>query len=412
MIACEFVACAGASFLFALAETALFTLRNWQVRQLVSRPGGSGALLARLLAAPQDLLATIVLGNTLANAGLVSLGFWLVFWQGWEPLSTLGGVLAVILIGGEVIPKTLAVRAPEFWALRVARPMLAFQWLSGPVRRLAQRLNQALLGVLVPRSVRPAAATTAEEYKELLELAFQQGALGQSEKEIILQIITLDRRTAKDVMRPRAEMAALSDDLSVEEMIAAARRLKHRRLPLYDGSPDTIVGVLNTRRLLLEPQADLSEVIEFPSFVPESIDLLKLLRSLQRQRRGLAIVLDEFGSAAGVVTIEDILGALVGRIRSETEIEGFVMQRLGAGRWRVSASMRIEDFRREYADLDEVPGVDTMGGLVLVQRGVVPAVGETVQHGRLRLTVTKAEERRVHELLVAAAGAVSEGAKP
>ena len=144
-------------------------------------------------------------------------------------------------------------------------------------------------------------------------MAYQQGTLAQSEKEIILQIISLDRRTAREVMKPRSQMAAISDDLSIEEMIAAARKYKHRRLPIYDETPDTIVGILNTRALLLDPQIDLADAIEFPSFVPETMNLLQLLKSLQRQQRGLAIVLDEFGGTAGVVTMEDILEELIGQ---------------------------------------------------------------------------------------------------
>src|SRR5207249_7886528 len=133
---------------------------------------------------------------------------------------------------------------------------------------------------------------------------YQHGTLAEAEKEIILQIVRLDRRTAKEVMRPRSQMAAIPDDLSIEEMIEAARRYKHRRLPMYDQTPDTIVGILNTRALLLDPQADLADAIEFPSFVPETMNLLQLLKSLQRQHRGMAIVLDEIGRASCRESVE------------------------------------------------------------------------------------------------------------
>ena len=119
-------------------------------------------------------------------------------------------------------------------------------------------------------------------------------------KKSSCRLSNLDKRTAKDVMRPRAQMDSIPDDLSIEEMIAAARRCKHRRLPIYDETPDTVVGILDTRALLLDPQIDLADAIEFPSFVPETMNLLQLLKSLQRQQRGLAIVLDEFGGTAGV----------------------------------------------------------------------------------------------------------------
>jgi len=393
--------CAAATFFFAVAESALFSLGKWRARQVAGRDPRRGELVSRLLAEPQDLLATIVLGNTFANAALVAVVLWVSPGPEFHQLLlTLAGLLALILLVGEVVPKTLAVRMPEEWALRVAAPMLWIMRLTRPFRQIAQRLNAVILGALIPKSLKPQAALTDEDYHELLELAYQQGALARSEKEIILQIISLDRRTAKDVMRPRAAMASISDELSTEEMIAAARRHKHRRLPIYDETPDTIVGVLNTRTLLLDPQVDLAEAIEFPSFVPESMNLLQLLKSLQRQQRGLAIVMDEFGGTAGVVTMEDILEAMIGEIRSEAEPAGFIMEKLGEGRWRVNGTMRLEDFRRECPELPDVPEVDTMGGLLVAKLEVVPAPGESVTLPGLRLTAKTADERRVRELTV------------
>jgi CBS domain containing-hemolysin-like protein len=197
-------------------------------------------------------------------------------------------------------------------------------------------------------------------------------------------------------------MAVISDELPLEDMLAAARKFKHSRLPIYDETPDTIVGVLNTRALLLDPNMDLADAIEFPAFVPESMNLLQLLKSLQRQRRRLAIVLDEFGGTSGIVTMQDILEQVVGEIRGEGEPDGFVMEKLAAGRWRVNATMRLEDFQREYAELGEVPEVDTMGGLMLSVRETVPATGESVLFHGLKLTALAADERRVRELLVEA----------
>jgi len=393
---------AGASFLFSLAETALFSLSKWQARRLAEEHPREGATVTRLLAAPQDLLATIALGNTFAVAAILSLALDMVLNNYWVPWPTAAGALVLILLGSEVLPKTLAVRAPELWALRTVRVMAFLQWFSLPFRRIAQAVNTAILSLVVPVASKPAADGGADEYRELLDLAYQQGTLAQAEKEIILQIISLDRRAVREVMRPRSQMAAIRDDLPVEEMLAAARRFKHRRLPMFDETPDTIVGVLNTRALLLNPHADLADVIEFPSFVPESMNLLQLLKSLQRQHRGMAIVLDEFGGTAGLVTLEDILGQLVGRINVEGATEGFVMARLAPKKWRVSGAMRIDDFRRVHPALGDPPDVDTMGGLLVKLLGVVPAAGETAKYRGLKLTAHVVDERRVRELIVEA----------
>ena len=393
---------AGASFFFALAETALFSLSKWQAQQLAEGEGRVGRIVLRLLGEAQDLLATMVLGNTFATAAMLATALWMAFNRHWHLVLTIILLLVLILIVGEVLPKTLAVRRPEKWALRVARPMLLLQNLSLPFRRIAQAVNSSILRGVVPRTIQSQNTLTDADYQELLELAYQRGTLGESEKEIILEIIHLDRRTAREVMRPRSQMAAIPDDLSIEEMIEAARKYKHRRLPIYDETPDTIVGILNTRALLLDPQIDLADAIEFPSFVPAAMNLLQLLKSLQRQQRGLAIVLDEFGGTAGIVTMEDILEEMIGKIRDETETERFVMEKLGPGRWRVSGTLRLDDFRREYPALPEVAEVETMGGLLTSLLDVVPAPGESASYRGLKLTAQATDERRVKEVLVEA----------
>jgi putative hemolysin len=390
---------AGASFFFALAETSLFSLGKWQLRQLEARSPVLGKIISRLLSEPQDLLATLVLGNSFANAGIVAIALLLALRRAWPLPVVLAALLVLILFGGEVAPKTLAVRAPELWALRVARLMLFLQKISIPLRRVAQGLTNLSLRAF-PKPPAPAAGLSDAEYQELLEMAYQQGALAAGEKEIILQIINLDRRHAGEVMKARAQMACISDDLSIPEMIKAARRFKHRRLPIYDESVETIVGVLNTRALLLDPEADLALAIEFPSFVPESMNLLHLLKSLQRQQRGLAIVLDEFGGTAGIVTIEDILAEVLGEIRSEHATARAVLEKLAENRWHVSGGLRLDNFRREYPQLPEFPGCETMAGLALQQFEVVPAAGESVTVAGLRLTVQAAEDRRIGDLLV------------
>ena len=392
---------AGASFFFALAEAALLSLSKWQAHQLAERHPHAGAVVARLLEQPQDLLATMALGNTFANAAMLAVALQMVFDGRWPFIGTVAVLLALILLGCEVLPKTLAVRQPERWARRIGWLLLLFQKFTTPLRYVAQKMNEAILKLVAPQFARPTSALTDGEYQELLEMAYQQGTLAESEKEIILQIISLDQRMVRDVMRPRTGMACVSDDATVEEMIAAARRFKHRRLPIYDETPDTIVGILNTRALLLDPKIDLADAIEFPSFVPETMNLLQLFQSLQKQQRGLAVVLNEFGSTAGVVTMEDILGLIVGKIRAEArQPEGFVMEKLTPGRWRVNGTMRLDDFRREYPALGVVAEVETMGGLLVHVLGVVPDTGESAAFNGLKLTAQVVDDRRVRELLV------------
>jgi putative hemolysin len=392
---------AAASFFFSLAETALFSLGKWQARLLAERRPALGKIITNLLNQPQDLLGTMVLGNTFATGAMVATGFWMALRDRWPFFWTTAGLFILMLVFGEMLPKTLAVRRPEFWSLRVARPLLFIEKFSLWPRKAAQRINAIILAAISPPK-RPELSPTTEDYQDLVEIAFQRGTLAQAEKEIILQIISLDRRMAQDVMTPRSRMACISDDLSIEDMISAARQYRHGRLPIYDETPDTIVGVLNARALLLDPQIDLADAIEFPSFVPASMNLLQLLKSLQRQRRGMAIVLDEFGGTAGLVTTEDIVAEIVGKIRAETESQGFVMEKLDANRWRVNGTMRLDDFRREYPPLGDTEEAETMGGLLVNLLNVVPNAGESATYHGLKLTAQLVDERRVRELIVEA----------
>jgi len=388
-----------ASFVFALAESALFSLGKWRARHLAAEQGARGKLVLGLLERPRDLLAAIVLCNTAANIGLMAIALWMSFTASDRGgVLTIVGTFALILFGCEVVPKTLAMRMPEQWSLRLARPLTWLVGMLAPFLRAVQRSTGVLVSRLVPASVQPMTGTTDQDYEELIDQAYQQGTIARSEKEIILEIISLDQQIVGDVMSARSQMQVIPFDLPKEELLAAAREHRHTRLPLYRDSPDNIVGVLNTRNLLLDPDADLEDVIEFPSFVPESMNLLTLFQSLQRQRRGMAIVVDEYGGTAGVVTVQDILEEMIGKIRAEGEAHEFMMERLGPGHWRVNGEMLLEEFRAEHPELAEHDDVDTLGGLLVALKEVVPAEGETASYSGLRLTAETVTDRRVLEL--------------
>ena len=390
-----------ASFLFAAAESAFFSLSLWQTRRLAKEHPGRGELVTRLLANPQELISSLALGSTFANCIILGLGLQqIISGSTWQIVGYGFLLLGSILGFCEILPKTLAVRSPEKWALRLAKPVWVFQKFALPVRSVSQSLVDLAIKVCVPDKIKPNPNVSDEEYAELLDWAYQQGVLDRSERDTMLEIIQLDRRTAEDVMKPRSEMASIDDDLTLDEMIAAARKHKFTRLPIFDETPDTIVGVLNTRKLLLNPKADLADAIEFPSFVPASMNLLDLLRSMQRQRRGLAIVVDEFGGTAGLVTVEDILEEMVGEIRDEGEKAEFTVEKLDRNRWRVNGVLPVEDFQKVYPALKGLQEVDTMGGLLVALKEVVPRVGESATIDGLQLIAVVADERRVRELVV------------
>ncbi len=403
------LALSASSFFFALAESALFSLGTWRTRRLVKQRGERAERVGQLLTQPSDILAAIALGNTLSNALLVALtvaGASEIMGEGWRGGLITVGLLLLLLLVCEVTPKTLGVRQPEMWALRVAFPLWLFVQVTRPVRRVAQTIVDSILNRLIPKSIRPVGGVSDDEYADLIEIAHQQGTLGAGEKEILLHVLSLDQRCAREVMRPRSGMVMLSDEMPLEDMVIAARRSGHHWIPLYDETPDDVIGILNSRALLLSPTPDLFLSMEFPAFVPESMNLLTLFESMQRQGRGVAVVLDEYGGTAGLITLQDILSAVVGGLRREGEAQGFVFERIAKGRWRVNGAMRLDDFIREYPTLVVPDDIETLGGLVSYLADVIPRTGEVFRYGGLRLTVQQADERRVRELLVETESAV------
>ena len=394
----------GVGFFFAMAETALLTLGKWRLRQITTQYPARGAFIRKLLSASQDLLATITLGNTMAHGAIIAsaLVISLKFYQQHFLLVALT-LVAGIFVFCEVVPKTLAMRHPEAWAPRVAFLMLWMVRITRPIRIVAQGINNQLMR-LIPKTVKPLTPVTDDEYSELVELGWQSGALGNSEKEIILQIMQLDRRPVADLMRPRSLMASISHDLSIKEILTAIRKFEHRRLPMHEESSDNIVGILNTPKLLANPDIDMMEVIDFPSYVPEEMNLLALLKSFQYNQHGMAIVLDEFGSTVGLVTLEDIMSEVIGRLRREGAGKKFLMEQDESGKWRLSGNVWLEDFRREYPQLQRTPGVDTIGGLVASKSNMIPPVGTEIYFSGLSLKVAQADGRRVLEVVAQRTG--------
>lgn len=309
-------------------------------------------------------------------------------------------LIPIIVFFCVLIPKSLGSKYPKAWVTGLAKPILFFLQVAKPLQSLSDLLCEKFMHILIPKKFVHKKVTSEEEIAELIDLAYQQGVIERSERKILNEIIKLDQKTAEEVMKSRSEMICIEDTSNLDHMIFYSKRYNHTRIPIFNETPDNVVGILNTRKLLLSPGDDVSEAIEFPSFVPSTMNLMNLLQSLQKQRRGLAIVLDEFGGTAGLITIEDILEELVGEMREEGEQVEFTVEKLHWNRWRVNGSLPVEDFQKIAPELKDVPEVDTMGGLVAALKEVVPKIGESLKYCSLEIIVVSADERRVKELIV------------
>ena len=248
---------------------------------------------------------------------------------------------------------------------------------------------------------------TTEELMILIERGSEQGTIEAEEQQMIGAVLELGEQHVHEVMVPRIDMAALPVTATLDEMIATIVNEGHSRIPIYEDSVDKIIGILYAKDLLPllkgGRQPDLRKIVRAPVFVPESISVDDLLHQLQRQKVHIAIVLDEYGGTAGLVTIEDLIEQIVGEIQDEYDVEEPMVEPLDDDRARVDGRASVDDLANHFGielDEEDKEQYDTVGGLVFHEFGGVPSVGDTIEVDGLTLTVESTDGRRVGKVLV------------
>jgi putative hemolysin len=395
------------SAFFSGTETALFSLSKLQVRRLRQEHPARGQVVKELLDQPHRLLSTILLGNTLVNVAAAILGYQLLQTLTPRHAEALAVPLMTILVllCGEVTPKTLVIRNAAFFAMHVARPL---QWIVAStswIRHAAEAVSAMIvqrvesLPYFASQKVR-STAPTEDEYRTLLTVSERAGVVRKEERYMVNKILALEKMQIKEVMTPRVDMQCVEDTLSDGEMIEALRRIKHRRVPIIHETPDTVEGILNVKEFLIDPARELDEVVELPNFVPDTMSVAKLLRSFRKQEHPVAIVVDEYGGTQGMVTLEDILEEIVGEIEDEFDASEIMVQKLDGQRWLINGKARLEIVNEQCALLLEASDVETIAGWMIAQLGALPKEGEQVQSKNVRATARKVVKNRVGEVLL------------
>jgi putative hemolysin len=409
---------------FVAAEIALVSVRRSRIDQLVEEDNRAARRVRRLLDDPGRFLAVIQLALTftgfLASAyAAVSLSDGLrdlLVGAGADPgasevvsLLIVTSILALFtIVFAELVPKTLALARPERWALVLSRPIDFLARTLSPIVAVLTGITRWVTGLLGVQ-MNNEASITAEELRLIVERGGEQGVLEAEEEQMINAVIELGDRRVHEVMVPRVSIAALPVGATPDEAIDAIVQDGHSRIPVYEDSIDEIVGILYAKDLLpyLKPDAGerpaLRTLLRAPVLVPESMTIDDLLHELQRRKVHIAIVLDEYGGTAGLVTIEDLLEEIVGEIQDEYDVEEPLVVRLSDdearidGRADVDALAELFDMTLELEDEEEY---DTVGGLVYHRVGGVPSPGDRVDLPGLTLTVESTDGRRVGKVLV------------
>ena len=402
-----FVICVLLTAFFSSAEVALISITRAKVRTLVNDGlPGSGAVAA-LKESPEHLLITILIGNTIVTTAAATIATAVaiqVFGDIGIGIATVL-VIIILLVFGEIGPKIYAARASESYALRIAPVILFCSRIFTPVIWLVERVSPKFgIGKETPEP-----AVTEEEIKEWIDVGKEEGTLEQGEQDMLYSVLEFADTTAREIMTPRVDVIAMEDTVSFEEAIRIFNDTGFSRIPVYHDQIDNITGILNVKDVFSamvshRKDSTIKEVMYDPMFVPETKKIDDLLKELQVHRVQMAIVLDEYSSFVGIVTVEDILEEIVGDIMDEYDKEEPDIQTISEGVFVIDAQMWMDDVNeRLEIDLPVSESYETIGGLIIDRLGHIPMhPGEKVEmnEGKITLVVLQMHGRRIVKVKV------------
>ncbi|MDK2897088.1 MAG: magnesium and cobalt exporter, family [Candidatus Atribacteria bacterium] len=400
---------------FAASEIAVISVRKSRLKLLKTEKATQVEAITRLLQNPSEFLATIQIGVTLAGffasaTGAISLSRSLGAWleaTGLPILGQLGEEIAVILVTvvisfltlvlGELVPKRVAMSRPEKLSLRVAP---ALEFLSRVLRPMVVILSYSTdyLSRLLGVSQENIQAVTDEELKMFIS---EQKALPVEERKLINEVFDFGDTMAYEVMTPRTDMVCISEKATLEEALEVSMKSHFSRLPVFRDDLDHIIGFVHIKDVIpflgndhLEQKV--TKVLRPIHFVPATKKVIELLREMQKRRVYMAIVLDEYGGTAGLVTIEDLLEELVGEIRDEHDKEVSPYRKLGENEFLVDASVPIAELNEAlHLDIPESEEFESLGGLVMELLGKIPEEGEQVSIDGYQIVVERMKGKRI-----------------
>lgn len=409
-----------ASGFFSGSETAMFSLSTQNRLRLTRRGGVVAHALESMLHDLQLLLITLMFGNMTINVlyFVISSALLLKLDAREAPaLAAVGTVapLLAIIVAGEVLPKMIANLAPVLWLRVTTLPLFLVHRAITPLRIVLRTFVIAPLGRLFAPRERPP-ALSGDELAALVELSERRGVIDASEEQLLREVVNLSNLKVRDIMVPRVDMLAIDVEADPEELTELIRRERVAKLPAYRGDVDNVIGVVYARQFLLAragpDPVDLAALARSVHFVPEVQRVDQLLGVFRKRGIHMAIVVDEYGGTAGVVTIRDVVERLFGDVDVESEApdaEGTTAEPIGPGQWRVSGRLAVRDWSQLFGRETIPPKATTVGGLIAAQLGRIPAPGDVVTLGNLTLEVESTGGGRVESVLLSVPSEASGG---
>jgi len=389
-----------ASAFFSASEIALVSLSRFRLKALLDKGMVGAEYIKRLKDDPRRLLTTILVGNNLVNtaAAAIATGIALDYFEHNGIAIATGVMTFLILLLGEIIPKSLAVRHNVPMALFFAPLIWYFSVLIIPIVKFFQVILKGIDALIGAKKGQP--TITEDELKSIVQMGEDEGAIKEMEKSMIHRIFDFDDIPVAEVMTPKAEVVMVSSRMSIKDVLNINQKKQFSRLPVYEKSRDNIVGVFHVRdmmRFLRERRTDVpvTRVMRKPLFVPESKKLDSLLRQFQRSKDHLALVVNEHGSITGLITIEDVLEEIVGEIMDEGDHLDPHVVKLSKKSWRVQGKASLEELHKKIGFSGAETQADTLNGFIQEKTGKIPKEGDSLEHNKFMIVVEKMEGHRV-----------------
>ena len=408
----------GANGFFVAAEFALVKLRLSEIKASAEAGSRAAKIVEQIVGRLDAYLSACQLGITLASLGLGWVGEPLVA-TSIEPFVTSMGIeahnvhyiafpLAFLLItflhitAGEQVPKILAIQRHKPTSLVVALPLAIFYKVFKPFIWVLNTSSNLMLRAIGVRMMGGHGGShTEDELRFLIYESSQVGLVSTRERVLMENVLDLEDRVARSVMLPRNLIVSVDATRPIEEQMAVVSNSGHTRIPICEGDLDQVIGMVHVKDVLRATTAaegslsDLRGIMRPVRFLPESVALDELLRTFQKERVMMALLVDEYGVVSGMITLENVLEQLVGAIQDEFDSEVPKIREVGAGQYEVAGSTPIDDVRRKLAFDPPPTSADTVGGLLSDVLAHIPAEGETVVLGRVRFTILEAEPTHV-----------------
>lgn len=396
------------SAFFAMAETSLMSLNKIKIRHMADSGVKKAKLVERLIENPNKLLGAILIGNTISNVATssiaTSLSVKLLHGSDTAVAISTAVTTVLVLIFGEITPKTIAKQKSEKISLRVSKPINMCVLLFKPFVIIFTFISSIFIRLCGADPKVSESFLTQEELKTMMDVSEEEGILEDVEKEMIFNVFDFADLHVKDVMIQRLDITAINKNSSYEEVLNVIKNDQYSRIPVYDENIDNIIGVLNVKDLIINDDIDkdfnLTNYIREVLFTFEFKKIAELFSEMKKTRNHMAIVLDEYGGTAGIATIEDLIEEIVGEIEDEYDQEHNMMAAIKDNEYIVDGSARLDDLSKFIGINIESDEFDSIGGLIIETIGGIPRPNDKIIINGVKFIVEKVDKNRIKKVRV------------